>query len=246
MVGVPFLQPDKSEPIMDWAQRHADYARLCGGWCPIASRVLDQFGMETGLINMAARPDLIHAVMDHISEFYIEYYGRFAATARGLFDVLGFGDDFASQNTMLFSPRQWREYFLSLWKELFAIAHRNDMKAMMHSCGAIRPVIGDLIDAGLDILEVVQTRARGMDAQALKEEFGKDLVFYGGMDVQSTMPYGSSQGVQQETRRLIDIFGKDGGYILGTSHFLMEDVPYENVVTMYEEGRSYVPAYSGA
>jgi len=245
-IGVPFLQPDEFIPIDKWSRKYQNYLRIGGGWCPIASRVLDLFGMETGLINIASRPDLIHATMQHISDFYIEYYNQFAQVGRGYFDVLGFGDDFATQKNLLFSPTHWRKYFLPLWKELFAIAHKNGMKSMMHSCGAIAPVIGDLIDAGLDILEVVQITAKGMGAEFLKTEYGKDLVFYGGIDVQNLMPYGTEQEVRAETRRLIDIFGRDGGYILVTSHFLMDDVPYQNVIAMYEEGNTYIPERAAA
>jgi uroporphyrinogen decarboxylase len=116
------------------------------------------------------------------------------------------------------------------------------MKNMMHSCGAVRPVIGDLIDAGLDILEVVQVHASGMDAANLKREFGADLAFYGGIDVQELMPYGSVEDVRREVRWLVDTLGVGGRYILAPSHFLMDDVPVANVIALYDEARTYSPA----
>lgn len=241
-VGVPYLQPDAGMDLPRWADQNADYLRIAGGWSPIASRVLDLFGMELGLTHMAARPDLIRAAVAHIGEFYEEYYSRLARSVQGRVDVLGFGDDFASQRSMLISPAAWRQYFLPQWEQLFSIAHAHGLKTMMHSCGAIRPVLGNLIDAGLDILEVVQTTAAGMDPSGLKTDFGEHLVFYGGVDVQKLMPYGPPHEVRTEVRRLIDIFAKDGGYILVTSHFMMDDIPVENVLAMYDEGRSYTPA----
>jgi uroporphyrinogen decarboxylase len=112
---------------------------------------------------------------------------------------------------------------------------------MYHSCGAVRPILGDLIDAGLDIFEVVQVTAEGMDARELKHEFGRDLVFYGGVDVQQLMPKGSPGQVRAEVRRLVDVLGKDGGYVCTTCHFLMDDVPLDNVLAMYQEAKTHQP-----
>lgn len=169
-------------PWAEWATRHADTLRLAGGFDPVFSRIMDLCGMEAGLMLMAARPDLVHALVAHIGAFLEEYYRRIAEAGQGYFDVLCFGDDFASQESLLLSPRRWREYFLPFWKRLFAVAHRHGMKAMLHSCGAVRAVLGDLIDAGLDIFEVVQITAARMDPAELKREFGAHLAFYGGMD----------------------------------------------------------------
>ena len=111
----------------------------------------------------------------------------------------------------------------------------------MHSCGAVRPVIKDLIDAGMDVLEVVQLNARGMDPEELKKEFGRDITFYGGIDTQDLLPRGTPGEVRREVRRLIEILGWDGGYILSSWHFMMDDVPVENAVALYEEAAAYRP-----
>jgi len=240
-VGVPCVQPEAAVGLVQWAEENASYLRIVGGWSPMVSNVLDLFGMQLGLTHMAARPDLVQGVVARTGEFYAEYYRRLAEAAQGVCDVLAFGDDFASQRSMLLSPRSWRMFFLGEWKRLFSIAHAHGFKTMMHSCGAIRPVLKDLVDAGLDILDVVQTTAAGMEASGLKEEFGADLVFYGGMDVQEIMPNGTPAEVREEVRRLVDTLGRGGGYVLCSSHFLMEDVPVENVLEMYDQGRSYVP-----
>jgi uroporphyrinogen decarboxylase len=233
--------PDEALPVARWAEREQDYARLAGGWSPVFSRIMDLCGMETGLMHIAYRPDLIHAMVAHIGDFLEAHYRRMAQAGQGYLDVLVYGDDFAGQDRMLLSPRSWRDYFLPLWRRLFAIAHHYGMKNMMHSCGAVRPVIRDLVDAGLDILEVVQIRANGMRPEELKREFGAHLAFYGGIDVQELMPCGTPGEVRCEVRRLSDILGEGGRYILSTSHFLMDDVPVENVVALYDEARSYWP-----
>ena len=240
-VGWLWDDPAQYVPWTAWSMRHADTLRLAGGFDPVFSRIMDLCGMEAGLMLMAARPDLVHALVGHIGEFLEEYYRRMAEAGQGHIDVLCFGDDFASQESLLLSPRRWREYFLPLWKRLFAVAHRHGMKALLHSCGSVRAILGDLIDAGLDIFEVVQVTAAGMSPVELKREFGAHLTFYGGMDTQHIMPHGRPDAVRAEVRRLVDTLGKGGRFILAPSHLLMDDVPVGNVLAMYNEARTYVP-----
>ena len=231
--------PETHLPIAEWAKRNSDYARLGGGWSPVFSRAMDMFGMERGLTHVADRPELIEATMAHIAGFFEEYYRRLARAGRGHFDILAWGDDFASQQAMMLRPELWRKWLLPIWKRLFAIAHENGMKAAFHSCGSVHAVLGDLVDAGLDIFENVQVKARDMDPKDLKREFGKHLAFYGGMDIQEIMPKSSPDEVRREVRRLIDILGKGGRYVLCTGHFLMDDVPLDNALAMYDEARRY-------
>jgi uroporphyrinogen decarboxylase len=224
---------------VQWGAQWSDFARFAGGWSPVFSRIMDLCGMQTGLMHMAARPDLVHALVAQIGNFLEEYYRRMADALAGQADVLVFGDDFAGQNGLLLSPMCWREYFLPVWKRLFAIAHNHGMLALMHSCGSVRPVLGDLVDAGLDILEVVQVRARGMDPAELKREFGAHLGFYGGVDVQDLLPHGPEEAICGEVRRLIETLGRGGRYVLAPSHFMMDDVPESHVLALYDEARSY-------
>jgi uroporphyrinogen decarboxylase len=240
-VGWFWHTPETAVPIAEWARQHDDFARLLGVWNPVFSRVMDLFGMEAGLINLASRPDLIDAAVGHIGDYLVEHNRRMARAGRGLFDIHAHGDDFAGQLDMLLSPEMWRRYFLPVWRRLFEISHENGMKAQLHTCGAVRPVIPDLIDAGLDILEVVQITASGMDPIELKREFGRDLTFYGTFDTIDILPNGTTDDVRREVRRLIDIFARDGGYILASAHFMFNEVPPENVLALYDEARSYHP-----
>jgi uroporphyrinogen decarboxylase len=205
--------------------------------------VMELYGMDTGLLNLALRPDLIHATVAKIGEYLEEYYERLAESASGYVDFLGFGDDFAGQNGMLLSPDKWREYFLPLWRRLFAIAYRYNLIPMMHMCGGISPVLGDLIDAGLGVCEVMQVTARGMDPVELKREFGQHVAFYGGMDTQQTLPFGTVDDVRREVRERIEVMARGGRYVLSSMHFLMDIIPVENVVAMYDEARTYEPAW---
>jgi uroporphyrinogen decarboxylase len=238
-VGPPLAEEDDYLPVDKWAGLHADCAHLLGGYEPIFGRICDLCGMEQTLMNMSVRPAVIEALVERITEFLCAYYEAMAQAGRGVIDILAFGDDFASQTGMMFSPEQWRCYFKPAWEKLFAIPHRYGMKSQFHSCGSVRAVIGDLIEAGLDILEVVQVQARDMEAEGLARDFGGDLTFLGTVDVQGVLPRFSEGEVRREVRRLIDIFGPGGRFILGNTHILMEDVPAGNVMAMFDEARRY-------
>ena len=233
--------PEDYVPVAEWAERHKQYARLAGGWSPLLAKAMDMFGIETGLSNIAGNPKVIEAAIAHIGNFWEEYYRRFARAGRGYYEILAWGDDFASQQGLLMRPELWRKWCLPIWKRLFAIAHENEMKAALHSCGSVRTVLGDLVDIGLDILENVQVMAVGMDPAELKREFGKHLTFYGGMDTQEILPLGCPEDVRQEARRLIQIFGKGGRYIFCTTHYLMDDVPLANALALHDEIKKYHP-----
>ncbi|GEM_PF-300794 len=236
--------PEQYAPVAEWAAQRSQYLRIVGGFDPIFSRIMELCGMQRGLLLLAANPPVIHAMVAHIGEYMEQYYRRIAQAGRGHIDAIAMGDDFAGQRGMLLHPRKWREYFLPLWEKLFAIPHQYGMKALLHSCGAVQSVLGDLIDAGLDIFEVVQLSAEGMDPVVLKREFGSHLVFYGTLDVQNILPFGTEERVRSEVRRLIDIFSKGGRFILANSHIVQEDVPAANVLAMFDEARSYRPAWA--
>jgi uroporphyrinogen decarboxylase len=119
------------------------------------------------------------------------------------------------------------------------LAHRAGVYVFTHSDGAIRPIIPDLVDAGVDILNPIQWRCRGMDRESLKRDFGEQLIFHGGVDNQHTLAFGSVDDVQQEVLDNIRILGAGGGYVLAPCHNIQAVSPPENVVAMYETGYRY-------
>jgi uroporphyrinogen decarboxylase len=110
---------------------------------------------------------------------------------------------------------------------------------MYHSCGSVRPFISGLIDIGVDVLDVLQFSAGGMDPRDIKDTFGGRLGFHGGMDVQTTLPRGTTEEVRRITRERIDVLGAGGGYILSPTHNVQPDTPVENIVAMYQEAGSF-------
>ncbi len=109
-------------------------------------------------------------------------------------------------------------------------------KSLFHCCGSAYHFIDHLIDIGVDVLNPVQVTARNMEPERLKEEFGDRMSFWGGINTQEILPYHSAEAVRQEARRCIDIFGKQGGYILNAVHNIQFEVPPENIVAMYDAG----------
>ena len=119
-------------------------------------------------------------------------------------------------------------------KLLLPAVKRHDLKYCHHSCGGIRPIIPDLIEIGVDVLNPIQPLAAGMDPEELGIEFGKDISFYGGIDEQETLPNGTTEDVRNEVKSRINTLGKYNGYIVAPSHAFQPDTPIENVIAVYE------------
>ena len=172
-------------------------------WGPTFYVISRLCGMDKTLTMMYDAPAVLDALVAHVTDFYLEVCRRSCEVAASQADIYYHGDDVASQRNLIFSVEMWRRYFKEPLRRRFELVHRYGLKNSFHSCGAVRALIPDLIEIGMDILTPVQTRAAGMDAVSLKHEFGRDLTFYGGLDIQQVLPFGTSQEVREEVRRLI-------------------------------------------
>jgi len=187
-------------------------------------------------MDMALKPEFAHKIYNRLVEFELEYYERIFIAGDGQIDILRTHDDYGTQISTLFSLDMWREYFAENTKKLTDLAHKYGAFFMQHSCGAIRPVIPDLIKCGVDVLDPIQ-KVTGLDPQSLKDEFGTEIAFHGGIDTQGVLPFGSTSDVKNETKRFISILGEGSGYILCSSQGLGGDVPLENIEAMYSVPR---------
>jgi uroporphyrinogen decarboxylase len=220
-------------------QSRVSAARSGGIWLPILCSVMDLFGMEETLINLHTNPSIILSTIAHLEEFNLEFMRRALEATRGLVDIVMCGDDFSTQRSLLISPAHWRKYLKPTYRKMFALIKSYNAKVWFHSCGTFRPVLGDLIDIGMDVWETVQVQCPGNDPHELKREYGDHLTFYGAISTQTTLPYGDQQSVRAEVRERIRVLGKNGGYICGNDHIILPDVPIENVLAMLEEARAY-------
>ncbi|MCM8829780.1 MAG: hypothetical protein NC824_02115 [Candidatus Omnitrophica bacterium] len=195
-------------------------------------------GMEKIMVDLVLNPDFVHALFTKISNFYMELNRRIFEAAKGRIDILLIGDDIGTQDGLLISPDKIREFIIPYLKKYIKLCREYNIKAMFHSCGGIREVIPDLIEAGVDILNPIQVRAKGMVPAELKREFGDRICFHGGVDVQRTLPYGTVEEVKKEVKERIDVLGENGGYILAPTHNFQGDIPVENMLAFYQEAGS--------
>jgi len=194
------------------------------------------FRMDNFLSMLAAEPRKAHRVLDALTEHHLNALESFMASVGAHIDVVLFGDDLGMQTGPLISPKMYREFFKPrhglLWRRAKELA---PVKVMLHCCGGIRPLIPELIEAGLDAVNPVQTSCDGMDPAELKREFGSDLVFWGGgCDTQVVLPTGSPEEVRRHVRERVRILGPGGGFVFQQVHNILANVPAENVAAMLE------------
>ncbi len=192
-------------------------------------------GMEKLMMDMALAPDFVSELFRRIAGFYLGCNERLFEQAGDRLDIFYMGDDFGTQTAMLISPDMWRDLVAPHMRDFCSQARDAGLKVLHHTCGAVMPIIEDLAEVGVDILNPVQTSAAGMDPAAIKEAVGDRVTFHGAIDTQQTLPTGSPDDVRAEARSRIETLGAGGGYILASTHNLQPDVPHENIIALYEE-----------
>lgn len=214
---------------------YGEYAVFGAPWSPFFHEVGWLIGQERFFIWMATKPDVVHAIIDHIVDYEVEATRRFLEASDAMIDITYFGNDFGTQRGLFVSPAMWHAFFRAPLKRYFDISHDYGCKVMKHSCGAIRDIIPYFIEDGVDILDPVQVAAADMDLSGLVRDFGDRLCFRGGVDTQRTLPFGSVEDVRKEVRSYIDLTQARGGYILCGSQSFIEDIPLDNILAMYDE-----------
>jgi uroporphyrinogen decarboxylase len=175
---------------------------------------------------------------------------RWIAVAENALDIVGddvdivfLGDDLASQLAPLFDPAIYRKLVKPRHERMIgAVKARADVKVLYHSCGAVSRFIDDLVDVGVDAVNPVQVTAKDMEPERLKEAYGDRICFWGGINTQETLPFGTPEEVRAAVRSTIDTLGRSGGYVLNSVHNIQDDVPAENIVAMFDEARAHAPA----
>ncbi|MGE5529527.1 MAG: uroporphyrinogen decarboxylase family protein [Patescibacteria group bacterium] len=197
-------------------------------------------GMEDLLCDMVVDKRFAHKLMRKVLETQIAFYDLGLGIAGPYVQVVQIGDDYGTQNAPILSPALFREMIKPYDAELIAFIKSKAPRAkvFLHTCGAVRDLIEDLIEAGVDILNPLQPAAAGMDSAGLKRDFGARLSFQGAISVQGALQ-GTAAEVRAEVERRVDALGGGGGYILAPANNISEDVPPENVVLMYEHARAY-------
>jgi uroporphyrinogen decarboxylase len=194
-------------------------------------------GMQALLMDLAADEALACAFLDKMLELKLAFWEMALPQLADVVDVISEADDYGTQTSQLISPRMFRRLFKPRLAVLFARlrALAPSARRFFHSDGNIRPLIPDLIEIGVDILNPVQITATGMQPAALKRDFGRDLVFWGGgVETQSVLPFGTPAEVRDNVRRNLEALAPGGGYVFNTIHNIQADVPPANILAMWE------------
>jgi uroporphyrinogen decarboxylase len=187
-------------------------------------------------MDLILHPEIVHYCLDELFDFCYHNTARIFEQVPGKVLISYVAEDMGGQQSLMFSPDQIREFFLPRMKRMIDLVHQAGAYAFFHSDGAIREIIPEMIDIGIDILNPIQWRCRGMDRDQLKRDFGEKVVFHGGMDNQRTLAFDSVGEVEQEVRHNLEVLGKNGGYILAPCHNIQAVSPPENIVAMYKAG----------
>ncbi len=198
------------------------------------------YRMDNFLMMLAGEPARVHRFLDALVEMHLRNLEKFLGAVSPYIDVINFGDDLGAQNQPQISPRMYREFFKPRHAMMWARAKKlAPVKVMLHCCGAVRPLLPDLIDAGLDVINPVQISCGGMDAAGLKQDFGRDLAFWGGgCDTQRILHSGTPAEVRHHVRSQLQIMTPGGGFVFQQVHNILGNVPPENIVAMYEAVRN--------
>jgi uroporphyrinogen decarboxylase len=197
-------------------------------------------GYENFACDLLVDKEVVFALFDTLLELQKRYFQNYLSEVGGYVEVIGYADDLGMQDRPQISPETYHEMIMPYHTEIFAYIHElADVKILLHSCGAVYPLLEDLIKAGVDVLNPVQTRAAGMNPFDLKCDFGDRLSFWGGFDEQMTLPRGTVKEIEEEVLSLFKSLAPGGGYIFAPSHNIQEDTPPENIVAMYEAAYKY-------
>ena len=194
------------------------------------------YRIDNFLMLLAGDPDRAHAFLDRLVELHLANLERFLAAVGDSIDIILFGDDLGMQNGPQMSPAMYEEFFKPRHARMWARAKElANVKVMLHCCGGVQPLLRHLIEAGLDAINPVQISCTGMDPRALKQQFGKDLTFWGGgCDTHRVLSGGTPDEIRQHVRQQVEILKPGGGFVFQQVHNVLANVPPENIVAMFE------------
>ncbi|HUT65665.1 MAG TPA: uroporphyrinogen decarboxylase family protein [Spirochaetota bacterium] len=197
-------------------------------------------GYEQLITDLILNPKFVSALMNKLLEINIAGTGRFLDIAGPYIQVFRTADDLATQGGPLFSPNTYRELIQPVYKEFYKfIKSKTEAKIFYHSCGNIVDMLDLLIENGVEIINPVQVSAIDIDTKELKARFGDKLTFWGAIDTQKVLPFGTEKDVEAEVKKRINDLGPGGGFVVAPVHTIQADVPPQNIVAMAESTRKF-------
>jgi uroporphyrinogen decarboxylase len=216
-------------------RQHSERAIVLSAGCNLFEwgtflRRLDQFMMD-----LVRAPVKVERFLDALLERHLRSLEKICQAVGDLVDIIRLGDDLGMNTGPLMSPQMYRRYFKPRHTLLCEyIKRHSQMHILLHSCGSIYQLIPDLLEAGFEILNPVQTNTRDMQPERLKREFGSQTTFWGGgADTRSILNFGTPGQVRENVRRNIESLAPGGGFVFNTIHNILPDVPPENIEAMF-------------
>jgi uroporphyrinogen decarboxylase len=244
IAGYP-LWPDLSDPRIAAGKHDEALAHHRNGFAVVASlgsggRLFHSYswlrGFDSWLMDMYENQHLYHVLAEKILEIGIAYVEAFLPSVAEFADLVYMSDDLGTQGSTLMSPDAYRTFCKPYHRRLIEAIRRAAPRAriLMHSCGAITPLIPDLIEIGVDVLNPVQPKARGMEPQVVKRAFGSELSFMGGLDIQDLLPFGTPAEIRDGVHELVDAYAPGGGYVFAPAHEILPEVKPASIVAMFD------------
>ncbi len=195
-------------------------------------------GTQKFFLQLFDEPELVAGVLDGLTEYYTEVGKN--VIARGV-DMVRVGDDVGAQQSMMLSPVQWRELAKPRFKYMFQEFRKanDELFIKLHSCGDYSPIIPDEIELGVDLSGLMQPTGGNKDQAGIKKKYGNDIAFIGGFDVQNLLPRGQVEDIRNGVLAVMKNLAVGGGYIFSPSHYILADVPIQNIYTMLEAQRDF-------
>ncbi len=217
-------------------RRTSDFATLACFGGNILENGNFMFGFAEFMMRLAADRELVECFFDRLVRWHIANLEVFLPAVEGLVDIVAVGDDLGTQTSLIVSPTTYRQLVKPRQARVYDYIRRHSSaRLFLHSCGAIEPILGDLIEIGVQIINPVQIGAAGMEPAKLKRKYGRHLTFWGGgCDTQHTLPHGTVADVEAEVRRLVETFKPGGGFVFTQVHNILANVPPEKIVTLYD------------
>lgn len=244
---IPYRMPQDEVDYITEEVNHlytrTDKAIVFGFGGSVFEQAQRDFNFETFYCNMMTEKELMHAYFRKTTDVYLYNLRQLLPRIGEQIQVIQFFDDLGTQNSLQISRELYREMIWPYQKEMYDYVHRTcpHVKILLHSCGAIFDVIPDLIEAGVDMLNPVQISAAGMDPRRLKDTYGKQIIFWGGgADIQNFVQKTDDlEQIKRHVKELVDIFGKDGGYVFSQVHNFQHDINIDKVLAIYEVAKRY-------
>jgi len=241
--------PDGTDPapfkgLREYAKKlreETDYALVSGITGVVFEYCWYMRGFENLYIDMVDNPRYVEKLLDHMLKYWTDFLGVFLDEVGEYLDVICVGDDIGMQSGPLFSPALYRKLIKPYQKSLYEFIHwKTRAKLWYHSCGSVIQYLPDFLDNRVDILNPVQVSAKGMDPRTLKQEWGRDLVFWGGgNDPQGIFSRGTPEQVRQQVRERMAVFKPGGGYVFNTVHNIQAEVPVENIIALWNAAKEF-------